>query len=145
MSHPDAFETALTALRYRDLSARDLDRRLATRGYAKPDRDEALATLSRTGLLDDRRFAENRAASLAARGAGDRLIRDALDRAGVDPDLVEEAVHALEPEAERARALVERRGPGPKTARYLSGKGYSEDTVREVFARVANGSGDELG
>ncbi len=137
-----ALETALRALRHRDLSAHELEERLVARGFSEPERDEAMATLGRTGLLDDARFAELRAASLAARGAGDALIRHALGLAGVAAEVIEDAVQAVEPEAERARLIVERRGPGPKTARYLSGKGFSQEVVAGV---VAGGSGDELG
>ena len=47
----------------------------------------------------------------------------------------------LEPETARARRIVERRGPGPKTARYLLGKGFGEDSISVVAAA----STDELG
>ena len=138
----DALETALGALRYRDMTEHELRQRLATRGFAEDERDDAIASLRRTGLLDDRRFAEGRAASLAGRGAGDALIRDALERAGVAPEAVDDALGALDPEADRARAVVERRGGGPKTARYLYGKGFSGETVAEL---VASESPNELG
>lgn len=124
-----ALDTALRALRHRDLSATELERRLGARGFAEPEREEALATLRRTGVLDDRRFAESRAAALSDRGAGDALIRYDLERAGIDSELVEDALLLLAPEAERARRVVERRGPGPKTNRYLRGKGFSDETV----------------
>jgi SOS response regulatory protein OraA/RecX len=32
----------------------------------------------------------------------------------------------------RARVVVERRGAGPKTARYLAGKGFSEDAIESA-------------
>ena len=96
----------------------------------------------RTGLLDDRRFAAARAERLAERGAGDALIRHDLLRAGLDVDLVEHALTALESERERAERIVARRGSGPKTARYLSGKGFSEDVVHAVVARAVD---DALG
>ena len=130
-----AVDAALASLGYRDLSERELEQKLAARGYSDEERAEALATLERTGLLDERRLAEARAASLAARGAGDALIRHALESAGVPGDLVDDAVAALEPEPERARAIVARRGPGAKTARYLAGKGFSADTVSDIVAR----------
>ena len=138
----DALESALGALRYRDLTEQELERRLATGGFAEEQRGDAIATLLRTGLLDDRRYADGRAASLAGRGAGDALIRDALERAGVSPEIAEDAIAALEPEVERARAISERRGPGPKTARYLRGKGFSGETISEL---VASETPDELG
>jgi len=139
---PTAVDVALRALRHRDLSARELDERLQAKGFEESDRDDALATLERTGLLDDRRFAENRARSLAARGAGDAAIRHALATAGVASELLEDVFETIEPEAERARSIAARRGASPKTARYLSGKGFSEEVVAGV---VAGRSADELG
>jgi regulatory protein len=139
---PGAVDAALRALRHRDLSAADLERRLEAKGYDETERADALATLQRTGLQDDRRFAESRAAALAARGAGDALVRYELVRAGVDEDLVADAIALLEPEPQRARRIAERRGYGPKTARYLGGKGFSEDSLG---ALVASSDGDELG
>ncbi len=134
----EALEIALRALEHRDVSALDLERRLARRGISEPDRDDVLETLVRSGLVDDRRFAETRAASLAARGAGDLLIHDRLSRAGVASELADDIIDALDPELERARGIVTRRGPGAKTARYLMGKGFTEETV----AAVANGKAD---
>jgi regulatory protein len=142
MGEQGALEVSLGALRHRDLSAAELDRRLATKGFEEGEREEALATLRRTGLLDDRRFGEARAATLAARGASDALIRHDLARAGVAPEDVDDAVEALEPEPERARRIAERRGPGLGTARYLAGKGFPDETIAAV---VATGSYGELG
>jgi SOS response regulatory protein OraA/RecX len=139
---PDAREVALRALRARDLSVAELERRLAERGVSQEDASDAISALARTGLLEDARVAERRAASLAERGGGDALIRHRLHMLGIGSELVEEAISSLEPEPERARRVVERRGAGPRTARYLVGKGFSEETVR---ALVATHTGDELG
>jgi regulatory protein len=139
---PSAADVALRALRHRDLSRRELEERLRAKGFDEVARDEALESLERTGLLDDRRFAENRARSLASRGAGDAAIRHALARAGVNAELAEDALETIEPEHERARVVVARRGVDPKTARYLRGKGFSDDVVAGVIAGVSN---EELG
>lgn len=138
----EAVDTALRALRHRDLSARELAERLRAKGFGETARDEALETLARTGLLDDRRFAEARARSLAARGAGDAAIRHALRLAGVEDSVVGEALATLDPEEHRAAAIVERRGAGPKTARYLRGKGFSDEVVSGL---VAGESAREIG
>ena len=130
---PEALECALRALHHRDRSVRELEERLRERGFAEAERDHAIDALVRTGLLDDSRFARLRTTSLAARGAGDALIRQALGRAGVARELIDEALRAVEPEAARARLVVARRGAGPRTARYLSGKGFSEDVIRELL------------
>jgi regulatory protein len=123
-------------LRHRDRSATQVDRELAARGVEEEAREEALATLSRTGVVDDARFADARARSLAGRGAGDTLIRHDLAAAGVARDVVEDAIGGLEPESERGRQIVMRRGASAKTARYLAGKGFSEDVVHAVVARA---------
>jgi regulatory protein len=135
-------DAALRALRHRDLSVRELDARLRAKGYPEDERGEAIDTLLRTGLLDDTRFAASRARTLGARGSGDALIRHELRRAGVTADAIDQALNDLEPETERALAIVHRRGAGPKTARYLGGKGFSEDTISAV---VASAGGTELG
>lgn len=130
----NAVDDALRWLRHRDRSSRELDGRLEQRGYSQHEREGAIETLLRTGVLDDRRFAETRATSLAARGAGDSLIRHKLLEAGLSHELVAEALLVVPAEVERARVVVSRRGNGPKTARYLHGKGFSEDVVADLLA-----------
>ena len=134
-------ESALRALRNRDRSTYELERRLEEQGFPRHARERALATLRRTGLIDDVRFARARAASLAARGSGDELVRHELRSAGVGVEVVEDAVAALEPESERARRIVAARGAGPKTARYLSTRGFSHEVV---VSAVATHETDEL-
>ncbi len=122
----EALAVAGRALRTRDLSARALDRRLA-RDVAPAAREEAVAVLARAGVVDDRRVAENRAAAMAARGYGDAAIYHDLRLRGLEPDEIAAAVASLRPETDRAAALVARRGPGAKTARYLASRGFGED------------------
>ena len=131
---PDAVETALRALRFRNRSAAELDARLAQRGVSAAEREEALETLERIGYVDDGRFALLRAEQLAGRGSGDALIRHDLEQRGVAPAQVEAALEALEPERERAARIVARRGSGPKTARYLASRGFGEESVEDVVA-----------
>ena len=47
----------------------------------------------------------------------------------MDRELVAAALGELQPEVERARAIVARRGPGARTARYLASKGFGEDAL----------------
>jgi regulatory protein len=138
-SSQSPLEQALRVLRHRERSAAEVDRYLTERGVGDDEREQVLETLARTALVDDRRFAEVRAASLVDRGAGNEFIRHELARAGVDSELAEETVASLPSETERVARIIARRGAGPKTARYLAGKGFSEDVVRTVVAY----SGDE--
>jgi SOS response regulatory protein OraA/RecX len=130
----DAVEQALRALRHRERSAAQVERHLEERGIDEHARAETLETLARTGLVDDRRFAESRARVLADRGAGDALIRHDLGAAGVDREAVDDALDALEDEPTRARRVVERRGSDARTVRYLLGKGFSADIAQAAVA-----------
>jgi len=132
---PDAVETALRALRHRDRSTAELDARLEQRGVGEAERQEALETLERIGYVDDERFARSRAERLAERGSGDALIRDDLERRGIPAELVDSALAGIGPERERAARIIERRGPGVKTARYLAARGFGEDALQKVIAQ----------
>ena len=115
-----------------------VERHLEARGVGELERRRVIDVLTRTGLVDDRRFAEARASSLADRGAGDELIRHDLLEAGVGEELVLEALARLDPEFERARRIVERKGVGARTARYLAGKGFAQDVVHAAVAGPAH-------
>jgi SOS response regulatory protein OraA/RecX len=134
--------TALRALRARDHTAASLERRLATRGTRATVRRDTVEAAQRAGLVDDRRFAIQRAEQLASRGSGDLLIGDDLERHGVPPELVRVAIAALEPEAARADTIVAARGTSPKTARYLASRGFSEAALETIVADLAS---DALG
>src|SRR5438477_1317440 len=116
-----ALARATRALAARDRSRQSLDERLAAAGVAAEPRREALETLERVGLVDDVRFAAGRAAALVERGHGDAAIRFDLERQGLGDEVVAETLAGLEAERDRAQRLVERRGRGPKTARWLAG------------------------
>lgn len=130
----EALAVATRALARREHSRRSLGERLQRAGVSDGDADEVLDELERVGLLDDGRFARERARVLAERGKGDAAIRFDLDRAGVDSSAVEEALAQLEPERERAERLVGRRGASQATARLLAGRGFDEDVVAAIVA-----------
>jgi SOS response regulatory protein OraA/RecX len=124
----EALAVAKRTLATRDLSEGALRARLAARVPGTAGR-EAVDTLVRAGLVDDARFARNRATALAERAYGDAAIRHDLERRGVRPEQVEEAVSALAPETARARAVVVRRGDSAKTARFLASRGFGEEAL----------------
>jgi SOS response regulatory protein OraA/RecX len=124
----EALGVATRALRRRDLSRRAVEERLAGRAPPRA-RAEALATLERAGVVDDRRVASARAMTLAERGYGDAAIRHDLAVRGLEPEQIEPALAAIEPESARAAAIVARRGAGPKTARHLAARGFGEEAV----------------
>ena len=104
-------------------------------------RNEALETLERVGLVDDARVAATRAQALAERGFGDAAIRYDLEHEGVAGNLVDEALAGLEPERDRARALVQRRGAELRTARWLAGKGFDAASVEDALGEFGGRGG----
>jgi regulatory protein len=135
----EALDVALRTLKARDVSSERLRRRLESRSVAAADREATLATLARAGLVDDARYATARARALAERAYGDAAIAAELERQGISGEFRAEALDALEPEAERAREVVRRRGRGPRTAAYLARRGFGEDALAAaVDADFAN-------
>jgi SOS response regulatory protein OraA/RecX len=132
----EALSAAGSVLRVRDLPAARVEERLARRGIAPAQRAETLSALTRAGLVDDARFARNRALALAGRGAGDTAIRYDLERYEVETDLIEDAIASLEPEHERAARIVTVRGRSVATARFLARKGFSQDSVEAAVGEV---------
>jgi SOS response regulatory protein OraA/RecX len=128
----EALDMTLRALRYADYSRNRLEARLAERGIRPETRRDALETLEQAGLVDDARVAVNRAQSLAGRGYGDAAIRFMLAREGLAEPLAEEALGTLEPEAGRARRLLETRGGGVKALRRLASKGFDAGTLEDL-------------
>ena len=129
-----ATELALRALRHRDRSRRDLDRRLERAGIPAAEREQALDALAEAGLLSDARYAEARARVLVARGAGDELIRRDLAQEGIEEEAVESVLAGLPPEVERAERLFARRGGDGKALRYLAAKGFSAESLERLSA-----------
>jgi SOS response regulatory protein OraA/RecX len=124
----EALSIAGRVLRTRDMSRARLAARLERAAVAPAAAEASLRTLEDAGALDEERFAVARAESLAGRGYGDAAIRHDLTSQGIVGDVVEAAIAGLEPESERARMVVARRGAGARTARFLAAKGFSQES-----------------
>ena len=135
-----ALRAAMRMLALRSHARAELVRRLVRRQHPPAAVEEAIATLVRRGLVDDRVFAERFAAARARRGLGPaRLIRDLLAQ-GVDRGTAEAAVRAgIAAEeidvCEEARRFAARRLPAlarfapperrRRLAAYLQRRGYA--------------------
>jgi regulatory protein len=131
----EALAVATRALARREHSVRSLRERLLRGGVASNEADDALEELQRVGLLDDGRYARERARVLAERGKGDTAIRVDLEQAGVDAGEIESALAELDPETQRAARVVERRGATVATARLLASRGFDEAVVEALVAQ----------
>jgi regulatory protein len=130
----EALAVATRALARREHSQRTLRERLQRAGVTADDAEAVVEELRHAGLVDDARFAEERARVLAERGKGDAAIRFELEWAGVGTAEIEAALGGLHPERERAAAFVARRGATPATARLLAGRGFDEEVVAALVA-----------
>jgi regulatory protein len=128
----DAFGALVDALARRDLTSTELEQRLLRAGFDAEACADAIARAAAAGYLDDARVAVERARRLGERDASDTAIRAELLRRGVGEALVEAALEALPPERERAERLALRLGGGPRAARALARRGYTEDVVERT-------------
>jgi SOS response regulatory protein OraA/RecX len=132
-----ALAAAMRSLAASDRSARALEQRLAQAGHPAAAREDAIASLSRSGAIDDARMAESRAATLARRGYGDAAIRADLRRRLIAPEAAASAVAALEPEAERLRRVLGSERVTPALLRRLAGRGFARDSLDEIASSFA--------
>jgi SOS response regulatory protein OraA/RecX len=132
-----ALTAAARSIASSDRSQRALEQRLARAGHSAAAREEAIASLTRAGAIDDARLAASRAEQMARRGYGDAAIRADLTRRQVARDVATGAVAALEPETERLRRLVENERVTPALLRRLSARGFSRDALDEVASSFA--------
>jgi regulatory protein len=128
-----ALQAATEALARRDHSTAELAAYLAKRGASVDDAARAIGRLTELGYLDDAGFAARRAEVLGERGYGDAGIRFDLERRGLTEEVIEAALSLLDPEAVRARALLERRGAASATGRRLAAKGFSAEAIEAAL------------
>ncbi|HVO15442.1 MAG TPA: RecX family transcriptional regulator [Alphaproteobacteria bacterium] len=111
--------------------------------------EDLLGRFERSGLLDDRVYAEGRAAALFRRGTAPRAIRAALRAKGVASETIEAALGTLgagaDAELTAAAALARRRRLGPyrpaearagrrdKDLAALARAGFGYDVARRVI------------
>lgn len=149
--------SALRFLAYRPRSTREVTDRLRQRGYSDQAIDGAIEKLRGWRYLDDREFArfwvENR---LEYRPSGSRRLRQELRQKGVDGEVVEQAIEAVEADElpaaiELARKRAERlRGLDPITRRrrlagFLQRRGYGWDIVKPAIDQVLGEDIEEAG
>lgn len=130
----------LDLLAIRDHSRRQLDAKLAARGFSRPAIRQALDQLSERGYLDDLRFARLWIAERLRRNPEGRLrLAAGLAKAGVSRELSEEALSELSEEEEldamtrAAERLARGRVLSPeKLAAALIRKGFRVPAVRRI-------------
>lgn len=144
-----AREQALRLLTVRSRSTRELHNRLKQSGHPEEVLGPLFTRLTETGLLDDRRFAEERVRVLAGgKGWGPRKVRADLFRRGIDAAIVDEVLEQAFGDRSNETVMrdqLQRRfgeevfsaGADPKlrqrAQRFLLSRGFEPDEVFLLF------------
>lgn len=143
----EALEVALKLLARRARSEAEVRRALGRKGLEERDVEAAIARLKELRYLDDPSFARSKAGSmLEEERKGPKLAVYKLEAAGIEERQAETAVEQAK-EGKSERELAERalRGRRPalaedapraeriKAARWLVGRGFSEEIARELL------------
>ena len=135
---------ALRLLARREHSRAELERKLGPHSGSSAVVGEVLEALVQKKQLSDERYAEERVRSLS-RKYGAARIRQDLKAKGVDPQTIERV--APGDELERARAILARKFREPassreeraKRMRFLQGRGFSFDVIRQLLGGRLDG------
>lgn len=142
-----ATDAGLKLLAARARTRHELLQALERKGFPASVRDAALARLQGWGYLDDVRFGRERAASLLSGGKGPAAVLQRLHAHGLSEDEARSALDAARATVEfdavgAARTALEKRGlsarpPDGKAwaraARFLSGRGFSQDVIHQLL------------
>lgn len=130
---------AIALLARREHSRRELERKLAARGFSPPVVAETLDRLERNGLLSSLRFISGFIAARAERGTGPVKIRAELVQRGIPSDEAAAAVREADEDwAALARRVRSKRfGADPprdyaeraRQARFLHGRGFEPEHI----------------
>lgn len=137
VSLDQALKNVLDHLVRRDLTAHEV-RQIAGRQGADEYANEIVARLESWGFLDDSRLAAQLGERSQSKLLGRERIAADLERRGVPADLAEEILAQVEmAEPALARRALERKfkptDSPAKAARHLAGRGFSEETIRDLI------------
>ncbi len=153
------YERALSLLSFRDRSVKELQKRLLEKGEAEDRVAPTIERLQQSGLLDDSRFAAERArAGLVGKARSRRQIEHDLAQRGVTREVASAAIQqvladegtsefevAVRAARKKAKSL-ERLDPQAKRQKlygFLARQGYTPDLVRRAMRAVLDAAPPE--
>lgn len=156
MAKKSAQGKAMDYLAIRPLTERELAVKLASAKQYEAEEIAAAVEFCRSrGYLNDALLASDAVQFLNSGGKGQRVIRRKLQARGVDSELVEQALEALPPEAEKeaARSAAESklrllvrekdvRKKKEKLFRFLISRGFDCETAGNLVREMVSGSGE---
>ena len=127
----------------REHSERELQAKLAVRGFAPEAVGEVLTSLKSAGMQDDARFAEAYVRGRVAKGYGPLRISRELNERGLGDELVRQVFTAMDLDwEERIRAVRQkkfgRHAPmdfreQARQSRFLQYRGFTSEQIRREF------------
>lgn len=138
---------ALRLLTRREHGAKELKRKLVSRGVAPERAAEAVETLAQAGWQSDVRYVESLIRQRILQGYGPLRIDAELEDAGVDAAIVEQALAEAAPDWRTLAAEAHRRrfdalptaagADWQKHYRFLAGRGFESEQIYAVLKRRA--------
>ena len=142
----EAKQRALKLLERRDVSRKMLLDKLTEKGISESDAAEVADWLCGLGVVNDERFAGLVVRHYAAKGYGERRIREELFRRGIDRELWDAAFAELPETDDTVDRLLQARLRGDaspenlqRTQNYLLRRGFSWEEIRAAAERYLSG------
>jgi len=129
----------------------ELARKLAGKGLARDDIEQALDELTEEGVLSDARLVESVARGHYAKGHGPMRIRLALREKGASRESLEECLAQYDWDELLERVYRKKYAePTPAAAeyaaraRFLLQRGFSQDSINALFRRLRRNDDSDL-
>ena len=136
-------EKALELVSQRQMSAKELNRKLRDKGADEETADYCVQWVLERGLIDEERYAASIVRHYGARGYGEGRIRQELMRRGVPRELWDDAMNELPEDTSKIDRLVASKLRDPvdrdavrKLSASLYRRGYSSEEIREALERA---------
>ena len=145
---------ALRILGKRSLSAREIEKRLVSKGEDAETAQQTVRWLEDIGAVNDKEYAASIVRHYIAKGYGLAKIREELYRRGIDRDMWEEALGDLDGMEEAADDFIAKKLQGEsgkddlrRAANALYSRGFSYEEARAAVNRYAErvGEAEDIG
>ena len=142
---------ALRILGSRNLSAREIEKRLKSKGDSQETAQQTVEWLENAGLVNDAEYATNIVSHYSAKGYGPARVKDELYKRGIPRELMDEAMNSIESDDEAAFSFIRKklgedrdRESINKTTAALYRRGFSYEDARDAVRRyIENSEGSE--
>ena len=137
-----AREKALQLVSQRQMSAKELGKKLREKGFDGEIADYCVAWIAERGLISEESYAAAIVRHYAAKGYGEGRIRQELMHRGIPRDLWDTALAAMPESTEKLDRLIAQRLRDPedrdavrKLSAALFRRGYSGEEIRAALSR----------